>query len=107
VSRRISLAERQVSGTAPSDAAGLPFDVCNVGGTRDRQRCNWQERGWIRDITQDVDVLVWWRDVGQARFPRIAVMMTRQFLAMHDVTVTVPTVLAFGYENLKKTESRK
>ena len=22
------------------------------------------------DITQDVDVLVWWRDVGQARFPR-------------------------------------
>ena len=33
------------------------------------------------DITQDVDVLVWWRDVGQARFPRIAVM-TRQFLAL-------------------------
>jgi hypothetical protein len=32
------------------------------------------------DITQD-DVLVWWRDVGQARFPRIAVM-TRQFLAI-------------------------
>ena len=31
------------------------------------------------DITQDVDVLVWWRDVGQARFPRIAVM-DRQFL---------------------------
>ena len=33
------------------------------------------------DITQDVDVLVWWRDVGQARFPRIAVM-TRQFLTI-------------------------
>jgi hypothetical protein len=31
------------------------------------------------DITQDVDVLVWWRDVGQARFPHIAVM-TRQSL---------------------------
>ena len=33
------------------------------------------------DITQDVDVLVWWRDVGQARFPRIAVM-ARQFLRL-------------------------
>ncbi len=33
------------------------------------------------DITQDVDVLVWWRDVGRARFPRIPVM-TRQFLAI-------------------------
>ena len=31
------------------------------------------------DITQDVDVLVWWMDVGQARFPRITVM-DRQFL---------------------------
>ena len=26
------------------------------------------------DITRDVDSLVWWRDVGQDRFPRIAVM---------------------------------
>ena len=33
------------------------------------------------DITQDVDFLIWWRDVGQARFPRIAVM-ARQFLAI-------------------------
>jgi hypothetical protein len=33
------------------------------------------------DFTQDVDVLVWWRDVGRARFPRI-VVMTRQFLAI-------------------------
>jgi hypothetical protein len=24
------------------------------------------------DITQDVDVLVWWRDVGHVRFPHIA-----------------------------------
>jgi hypothetical protein len=24
------------------------------------------------DITEDVDVLVWWRDVGQARFPHIS-----------------------------------
>ena len=37
------------------------------------------------DITQDVDVLVWWRDVGQARFARITVM-TRQFLTI-PVTV--------------------
>ena len=27
------------------------------------------------DITQDVDVLVWWRDVGQDRFPLIVVMV--------------------------------
>ncbi len=33
------------------------------------------------DITEDVDVLVWWRDIGQARFPRIAVM-SRQFLTI-------------------------
>ena len=33
------------------------------------------------DVTQDVDVLVWWRDVGHARFPRIFVM-TRQFLTV-------------------------
>jgi hypothetical protein len=33
------------------------------------------------DITQDVDALVWWRDVGQAQFPRISVM-ARQFLAI-------------------------
>ena len=33
------------------------------------------------DITQDVDVLVWWRDVGQVRFPHIGVM-TRQFLTI-------------------------
>ncbi len=35
------------------------------------------------DITQDVDVLVWWRDVGQALFPRI-VVMDRQFLAIPE-----------------------
>ena len=30
-------------------------------------------------ITQDDDVLIWSRDVGQARFPRISVM-ARQFM---------------------------
>ena len=46
------------------------------------------------DITQDVDVLVWWRDVGQARFPRIAVM-TRQFLAIpaSSATATLETIM--------------
>jgi hypothetical protein len=39
------------------------------------------------DITQDVDVLVWCRDVGQARFPRISVI-TRQFL---DIPVASAT----------------
>ena len=40
------------------------------------------------DITQDVDVLVWWRDVGQARFPRISVM-ARQFLAIPAASAPV------------------
>ena len=39
-------------------------------------------------ITQDVDVLVWWRDVGHPRFPRIAVM-TRQFLAIPASSATL------------------
>ena len=42
--------------------------------------CNRQERGWIRHHP-DVDVLVWWWDVGQAQFPRISVMV-RQFLSI-------------------------
>ena len=45
-------------------------------------------------ITQDVDVLVWWRDVGQARFPRIAVMV-RQFLAIPAASVTAERVFSF------------
>ena len=46
------------------------------------------------DITQDVDVLVWWRDVGQARFPRIAVM-TRQFLSIPAASTTAERVFSF------------
>ena len=47
------------------------------------------------DITQDVDVLVWWRDVGRARFPRIAVM-TRQFLAIPEASATAERVFSFA-----------
>ena len=47
------------------------------------------------DITQDVDVLVWWRDVGQAHFPRIAVM-TRQFLAIPVASATAERVFSFA-----------
>ncbi len=50
------------------------------------------------DITQDVDVLVWWRDVvfvGQARFPRIAVM-TRQFLSIPSASGTTERVFSFA-----------
>jgi hypothetical protein len=47
------------------------------------------------DITQDVDVLVWWRDVGQARFPRIAVM-ARQFLAMPAASATAERVFSLA-----------
>jgi hypothetical protein len=47
------------------------------------------------DITQDVDVLVWWRDVGRARFPRIAVM-TRQFLTIPAASATAERVFSFA-----------
>ena len=47
------------------------------------------------DITEDVDVLVWWRDVGQARFPRITVM-TRQFLAIPVASATAERLFSFA-----------
>ncbi len=47
------------------------------------------------DITQDVDVLTWWRDVGQARFPRISVM-ARQFLTIPTVSATAERVFSFA-----------
>ena len=47
------------------------------------------------DITQDVGVLVWWRDVGQARFPRIAVM-DRQFLSIPEDSATAERVFSFA-----------
>ncbi len=47
------------------------------------------------DITQDVDVLVWWRDVGQARFLRISVM-TRQFLPIPVTSATTERVFSFA-----------
>jgi hypothetical protein len=45
------------------------------------------------DITQNLDVLVWWRDVGQARFPRIAVMV-RQFLTIPAASATTERVFS-------------
>ena len=47
------------------------------------------------DITQDVDVQVWWRDVGRARFPRI-VVMTRQFLTIPAASATAERVFSFA-----------
>jgi hypothetical protein len=46
-------------------------------------------------ITQDVDVLVWWRDVGQPRFPHITVM-TRQFLTIPVDSATTERVFSFA-----------
>ncbi len=46
------------------------------------------------DITQDVDVLVWWRDVGQVRFPCI-VFMPRQFLVVPVTSATAERVFSF------------
>jgi hypothetical protein len=40
---------------------------------------------------QDVDVLVWGRDVGQARFPRISVM-ARQLLEVQQLNVCLVCV---------------
>jgi hypothetical protein len=50
------------------------------------------------DITQDVDVQVWWRDVGRARCPRIPVMV-RQFLAI-PVATSATTERVFSFAGL-------
>ena len=55
-------------------------------------------------MTQDVDVLVWWRDVGQARFPRISVM-TRQFLPIPVTSATTERV--FSVVGLTLSDLRK
>jgi hypothetical protein len=47
------------------------------------------------DTTQDVDVLVWWRDVGQDRLSRIPVM-SRQFLTIPPVIATTERVFSFS-----------
>ncbi len=47
------------------------------------------------DITQDVDVLVWWRDVEQARFPHITVV-TRQFPPIPETSVITERVFSFA-----------
>ena len=56
------------------------------------------------DITQDVDVLVWWRDVGRDRFPRIDVM-TRQFLTIPVASPTAERV--FSFEGLTLSDLHK
>ena len=57
------------------------------------------------DITQDVDVLVSWRDVGRARFPRIAVM-TRQFLTIPEASATAERVFSFAGLTLSERYAR-
>ena len=57
------------------------------------------------DIKQDVDVLVWWRDVGQARFPHIAVM-TRQFLVIPESSATTERVFSFAGLTLSDLRKR-
>ena len=53
---------------------------------------------------KDVDVLVWWRDVGQVRFPGI-VVMSRQFLTIPASSVTVERV--FSFTGLTLSDLRK
>ena len=56
------------------------------------------------DITQDVDVLVWWRDVGQVRFPHI-VVMTCKFL---DIPVSIATAeRVFSFAGLTLSDLHK
>jgi hypothetical protein len=43
----------------------------------------------------DVDVLLWWRDIGQVQFPRIAVM-ARQYLAIPASSATSERVFSFA-----------
>ena len=50
------------------------------------------------DITQDVDDIVWWRDVGQDRFPHISVM-TRQFLDIPATSATAERVFRNSMNN--------
>ena len=50
------------------------------------------------DIKQDVDVIVWWRDVGQAQFPRISVIV-RQFLTIPVVSATSERVFRHSMNN--------
>ena len=60
------------------------------------------------DITQDVDitVLVWWRDVGQVRFPRITVM-TRQFMTIPVDSATTVSERVFSFTGLTLSVLRK
>ena len=57
------------------------------------------------DITQDVDVLVWWRDVGQTRFPRITVMV-RQFLTIPVSSATAKRMFSFAGLTLSDLRKR-
>ena len=47
------------------------------------------------NITQNVEVLVWWRDVGQVPFPRITVM-TRPLLTIPVTSTTTNLVFSFA-----------
>jgi len=57
------------------------------------------------DITQDVDVLVWWRDVGQVHFLRITVM-DRQFLTIPVCSATDERVFSFAGLTLSDLRKR-
>ncbi len=55
------------------------------------------------NLSSTVNTLVWWRDVGQARFPRISVM-ARQFLAILATSATAERVFSFaGLTDLRKS----
>ena len=57
------------------------------------------------NLSSTVNTLVWWRDVGQARFPRISVM-ARQFLAIPATSATAERVFSFAglsFSDLRKS----
>jgi hypothetical protein len=92
--------------TVPSTSGGKSPQISEADKTRLEMQ-DWIQMSAIQsntvmgknedgsDITKDVDALVWWRDVGQVRFPHIAVM-TRQFLAIPEVSLTTERVFSFA-----------
>ena len=57
-------------------------------------------------ITQDVDVLLWWRDVGQARFPRILMVVKLETIMWAKWVFASYITIPAGRGDLHITNSR-
>ena len=63
----------------------------------ERDKTKIEMQAWLEmpSVASEVDILAWWREVGQVRFPRIAVM-ARQFLAIPASSATAERVFSFA-----------